>query len=99
MNAHAERLRGIVDALEVQDQLPRSRQFISDAADEIERLQAQVEELQKDKARIEFLFANPSCNPVIVGNGEYVVQKFLGHTIGRGITQREAIDKAMEQTK
>ena len=47
MNAHAKRLRGIVDALEVQDLLPLSRKHIRSAANEIERLQAQVDGLRR----------------------------------------------------
>jgi len=97
MNAHAERLRGIVDALEVQDLLPLSRKHIRSAANEIERLQAQVEELQKDKARLDWIEKHRvqlNCLMGAPGNFHYSVGSWSSEH-----SYRVAIDKRMEQTK
>lgn len=80
-------------------QMEATAEKVSESADEIERLESRVKELEQDAARFEFLLANPSCSPMIVTEGNWIVQKSIGHTIGRGATQRAAIDAAMNQSK
>lgn len=96
MNTHAERLHGIVDALEVQDMFRHSRQHIRNAADEIERLQAQVEELKKDKARLDWLASKIVCHSDTKTSDNWC---WYNSPVTEDNNLVEAIDKAMEQTK
>lgn len=86
MNAHAEKLREIADALEEQDMFRYSRQSIRNAADEIERLQAQVEVLQKEQIRLDWL------------QNSHLWPDFWLNLAGAWDI-RATIDKAMEQAK
>lgn len=93
MNAHAERLREIADWFEEEDMFSISRQRLIIAADEIERLQAQVEALQKDvgvlqkeQIRLDWL------------QNSHLWPDFWLNLAGASDI-RATIDKAMEKTK
>lgn len=49
--------------------------------------------LRADKERLDWLLERPCRFPIQSKDG-YIVQEWIGHTAGRGATQREAIDAA-----
>lgn len=97
MNVHAQTLRGIVDALEIQNMLARSRTHMTNAADEIERLESRIKELEQDAARIEWLDGFGRISKFSDGWNAWIAGDSGKAKISPDV--RDAIDAAMNQSK
>lgn len=92
----------IVEVLAPDKEQPDDNLLVARAKDAIdladENLIEENAELRKDRERLDFLLARQCRFPVQSVDG-YIVQEWVGHTTGRGKTQREAIDAAIAGEK